>query len=279
MKPASFIASAIWAAGALTSNAAVYVSDFSALNVGDTLEGIDGWRQSEATFIEDGVSYPWAFGTEIVSNGITRTAAAVGGYYNTIPADAGGFYAARTLSLGQSLVFSMRLAINDSEAFEIDGDFFGAERNSFQVGFFDGDAEIFSLFFDPNVDPDEPNAQLNPNDSWNVSASSGGIKSSASMAVLESQLYLLNITLTPNGSNLDYFFSLASTNTLSSSGSLSGLAGASIDEMRVGIEPKNGEYGTNHIIFEGVTAAIPEPSSFLLLTLAAGGLALRRRRD
>jgi len=279
MKPASFLATAIWALGACHAHSAVYTSDFSGLGVGDTLEGVDGWRQSETTFIEDGVEYPWAFGTTIISGDIPNPAAAVGGYYNTIPADDGGFYAARTISLSQSMVFSMRMAIIDSDPFEFDGEFYGAERNSFEVGFYDGNNQIFALIFDPNVDFDEPDPLSNQFDTWNVSASSGGIKSTASMAILETQLYTLNVSLTPNGVNLDYFFSLSSTNTLSSGGSLGGLAGFEIDELRIGISPVNGEYGTNHLVFEGVAAAIPEASSFLLLAMAAGGMALRRRRN
>lgn len=279
MKPFSLFVTAIWTLAASHAYSAVYVSDFSSLGVGDTLEGIDGWTQSETTFSEGGIEYPWAFGTQIIVDEVLRPAAAVGGYYNTIPAAAGGFYAARTISLSQALVFNMRLAINDSDPFEFEGDLYGAARNSFEVGFYNGGNQIFSLIFDPNVDPDEPNPLVNEFDTWNVSASSGGVKSSASMAIFESQLYTMNLTLTPNGADIDYFFSLSSDNTPSSSGTLAGLAGFSLDQLRIGITPESGEYGTNHLVFEGIAVAVPEPSSFLLLTMAVGGMALRRRRN
>jgi hypothetical protein len=279
MKPFSLFVTALWTLAASHAYSAVYVSDFSSLGVGDTLEGIDGWTQSETTFSEGGIQYPWAFGTQVIVDETVRPAAAVGGYYNTIPADAGGFYAARTISLSQAMVFSMRLDIIDSDPFEFEGDLYGAARNSFEVGFYNGGNQVFALIFDPNVDLEEPDPLINQFDTWNVSASSGGVKSSASMAIFESQLYTMNLTLTPNGADLDYFFSLSSDNALTSSGTLSGLAGFSVDQLRIGITPESGEYGTNHLVFEGIAVAIPEPSSFLLLTLAAGGMALRRRRN
>ncbi len=172
----------------------------------------------------------------------------------------------------------MNLAMIDSEAYEVDGVFYGGGRNSFHIGFYDGTAEVFALVFDPNVDEDEPDSEINPNDSWNVSASSGGIKSTASMAVVEAALYSLTISLTPNGANLDYAFSLTSNTSGSSSGTLNGLGSAAISQMRIGIDPLAGEYGTNHLVFDGITAAVPEPSSLLLLGAAAGTIALRRRR-
>jgi hypothetical protein len=279
MNSVHFIASAALGFCCFSAQAASYTSDFSGLSVGGSLAGVDGWQQSEANYSEDGSDYPWAFGTEIQPlTGPNRPAAAVGGYYNTDPAVAGRFYASHTISLTPGMLFSLNFAMIDSKSFEFGGAFFGGERNSFQVGFYDGVYEVFSLVFDPNVDPDEPNAELNPNDTWNVSASSGGIKSTASMAILESQVYGLKLSLVPNGANLDYRFSLTGNNTLSSSGSLGGLAMAEINELRVGIDPLGDQYGTNHLVFEGATEVIPEPSSLFLLAAAAGGMALRRRR-
>lgn len=280
MKPTCFITSAVLGLSLLSASAASYTSNFAGLGAGDSLDGFDGWTQSEANYSDVDGTIPWAFGNAFSTPDGPRPAAAVGGYYNTDPAVAGSFYASHTLSLVGAMAFTMNLAIVDSDyGFVIDDITYGEERNTFRVGFFGSDSsEIFALVFDPNA-----GTESGSNTSWNVSASSGGIKSTATMAILESQLYGLTVSLTPNGADLDYAFSLASDlNTANSSGSLTGLASSAINELRVGIDPLNGpngdQYGTNHIVFDGVVAAIPEPSSLLLLAAAAGGMAFRRRR-
>lgn len=289
MKPICFITSAALGLSVFSAHAASYTSNFTGLGAGDPLAGIDGWTQNAVNEIFEGEVAPWAFGTQISSPGGLRPAAAIGGFYNTDPVLAGdppsatGFYASHTLSLVGGMSFSMNLSIVDSDGFDIDGTIYGEERNTFRVGFFgsgnnSNPYEIFALVFDPN-----PGTESGSNTSWNVSASSGGIKSTAAMAILESQLYGLTVSLTPNGADLDYAFSLATDlNTANSNGSLTGLSSAAINELRVGIDPLNGpngdQYGTNHIVFEGVVAAIPEPSSLMLLAAAAGGMAFRRRR-
>ncbi|MEX1114025.1 MAG: PEP-CTERM sorting domain-containing protein [Akkermansiaceae bacterium] len=275
MKHSYIIASVAAGLCSLSAQAASYTSNFSGLLPGGAFVGVDGWTQSQANLI-DGEVIPWAFG---VSGSDNVTRAAVGGYYNTDITTAGSFYTSHTLSISQNMLFSMNFGIIDSEGFQVDvgGPFFGRERNSFQIAFHNGSAEIFALVFDPN-----PNVGTNPedslNDTWNISASSGGVKSTASMAIFESQFTALAVSLTTNGSNLDYMFSLTSGNTANSSGTFAGLGGFTVDEMRIGIAPESGQYGTNFLYFDGIVAAVPEPSSVFLLAAAAGGLAFRRRR-
>jgi hypothetical protein len=256
-----------------------YVSDFSGLGVDVPLDGIDGWQQSEPNFSEE---FPRAFGAQISIGGTFRPAAAIGGYYDPFPAEDGRFYIYHTLSLSQGMSFSMNFALLDSVGYtdpdDANSPIYGLERNPFEIGFYNGNTEVFSLVFDPNPGPD---SEENPDDTWNVSISSRGVKSlQPSMAIFETQLYALNLSLTPNDSDLNYWFSLTSTNTMSSSGILSGIGGDQITEMRIGIDPDptSGFYGTNLLVFEGITA-VPEPSSVLLLGSAAACFVLRRRRN
>lgn len=281
MKPTFIIGSAVWVFSLLTTHAVTYISDFTTLAEGQSLDGFDGWSQNEPNYNDGDEDYPRAFGhagLDFLQGGV-RPAAALGGFYDGFPTGVPGangkFYASRTLSLGQTMIFNMNFALFDSLDFQ-------PERNSFQVGFYDEGSEIFSLVFDPNVDSEEPNALINSNDTWNVSASSGGIKTSASMAVLESQVYGLTISLTPSGSDLDYAFTLTSGNAVSTSGTFSNLDNYAINELRIGIDPTIGNdptLGSNLLVFEGIVAAIPEPSSLFLFALAAGGIAIRRRRN
>jgi len=59
---------------------------------------------------------------------------------------------------------------------------------------------------------------------------------------------------------------------------LTGLASQSIAQLQIGIMETNGAFGTNHLVFEGITAAIPEPSSLMVFGIAGVCLTLRRRR-
>lgn len=268
----------------LSASASSYVSDFTGLNPGDSLAGFDGWTQShpnesgleDIDGVETLVQYPWAFGSSINGN----PAAAVGGYFNTDPPAGDVFYASHTLSLDGLMDFQMNFTVVDSDPFDIDGVLYGSARNQFSVGFHNTiGAEVFSLVFDPNTDLENPDPLLNAFDTWNVSSSSGGIKTTATMAIIEGGLYSLQLSLVPNAGNLNFSYSLTSSvNTQSANGVVAGLSNAEFTEMRIGIAAADNEFGTNFLAFEGVGAAIPEPSSLLLFSFTFGGLALLRKR-
>lgn len=262
-------------------SAATYVSDFTGLDPGDPLDGFGGWNQSDPNF-SDGEVYPWAFGSTINGN----PAAAVGGFFNTDPPPSGSFYVFQTLSLTSGMDFQMSFSMIDSDPFEIDGTVYGEARNRFNIGFYNVvGAEIFSIVFDPNTDEENPDPLLNPFDTWNVSSSSGGLQTSATMAVIEGGFYTLQLSLRPSAGNLNYNYSLiSSVNTQSSTGIHEGVGSGEISEMRVGIWATGGglgsssQLGTNFLAFEGINAAIPEPSSLLLIGFTFGGAALLRKR-
>jgi hypothetical protein len=284
MKHPYIIASVAAGLCSLSAHAASYTSNFTGLDPGEVLVGVDGWSQSQPNLV-DGEVIPWAFGVAGVDS-VTR--AAVGGYYNTDAATAGRFYTSHTLGISNNMLFSMNFGIVDSLGFidGVSGELVGTERNSFQIAFHNGSAEIFALVFDPNPpDPSDPDF-----DSWNVSASSNGVKGAPRMAIYEtlnSPVTSLAVSLTTNGANLDYMFSLDGVNA---GGTFAGLGNFTVGEMRIGIDPaleifENGggdpkidQYGDNYLYFDGIVAAIPEPSSVFLLAAATGCMAFRRRR-
>jgi hypothetical protein len=260
----------------VSSQGATYVSNFTGLGQGAALQGVDGWGQNSPNYNDGFEDYPLAFGTMIDET----PAGAVGGYYDTVPPPGGRFYAYHSLSLSlmNTVSFSMRFGINDSAGFTVGENVYGNERNSFSIGFTDSaDSELFSIIFDPV--PGDPDPTFSPGDIWNVSWSSGGNQSIPVMAIYETQLHTLNLTLTPSGADVNFNISLTASNTMSSAGTLIGLSSAEITQLQIGIVEKDGAFGTNHLAFEGITAAIPEPSSFVILGFAGVCLTLRRRRE
>lgn len=288
MKRHPLLTAAIAGLTTVSATATTYLSDFTGINPGESLNGFNGWTQSSPneTGIEEiegvptEVEYPWAFGAKI--NG--RPAGAIGGFYNTDPPASGEFYVSQTLSLSGSLYFKMIFTLVDSDPYDVEGTLYGSERNRFAVGLLNpSGAEIFSLIFEPNIDPENPDPLTNPLDTWNISASSGGIQTTAAMAVLEGGLYTLQLSLAPKGSDMNFGYSLVSAlNTQSARGVIEGLTDIEISELRIGmtaIDDGLGEqFGTNFLAFERVDAAIPEPSSLLLVSFTCGAFAFFRKR-
>lgn len=265
-----------------------YSSDFSGLAEGGSLAGVDGWAQNEANYSDESGDYPWAFGLLMNdAQAVPFPAAAIGGYYNTdattVSGGDGKFIASHTLGFTNGMIFNMNFAIVDSDAYFGAG--IGTERNSFRIGFKNAGSEVFGLVFTPEFEGD---ALLNPADTWSVTASSGGILRSstngsgilvnATSAIIEAGPYNLSLSLLPDGADLKYKFTMSSViNAQSFTGKLPGFTGA-IDSLEIGIDPVAGQYGTNHLAFNGIVAIVPEPSSVLLVGVALGGFALRRRR-
>lgn len=257
-----------------------YVSDFSSLSPGAALENIDGWHQSASNY--DSI-YPRAFGTQV---GGGTPAAAVGGFYDTEP-PAGEDYFCAFHSLDLALLspasFNVNFALVDSEGFEVDGIIYGSERNPFEITLRNAaNAELFSLIFDPVLgESSDPTAS--PDDLWNVSWSSGGVKSLPIAAIYEASMYGLNLQFNPNGSNVEFNLGLNGINSFSYSDTLNGMSSEQITRIEFGIHAVTSEavgspqFGTNHIVFEGLSV-VPEPSVTLLTGGALFVMTMRRRR-
>jgi len=292
MKAHPLILTVLAAWPACDLQASVYLSDFSGLPVNGALEGVDGWQQNGPNDTDGTTVYPLAFGSMIGED----PAAAVGGFYVTDPPNPNEeFHAYHALSLlaSRQLTLTMNFAINDSTGFDpngigygepgFDGSgiIYGQERNSFRIGLHNTlDDEFFALVFDPVVGDPDPNASLD--DVWNVSWSTGGVKSTV-MAIYESQLYSLTMSFIPDGDDVDFSFSVAGLNTATTGGTLIGLSDEEITEIQVGISPtyssvtESQQLGTNHIVFNNIVA-IPEPSSLILAGSGVMALTVRRRR-
>lgn len=293
MKPQPLILSALAALSTTGLHAAIYLSDFSGLPVNGALEGVDGWQQNGANDTDGSNVYPLAFGTLIGSD----PAAAVGGYYVTDPPNpASEFHANHALSLlaSRQFTFAMNFAINDSTGFDTNGigygepgfdgsgTVYGLERNSFRIGLHNAaDDEFFALVFDPVIADPDPNASTD--DVWNVSWSTGGLKSTV-MAIYESQLYGLSMTFNPDGDDVDFSFSITGINTATTGGTLVGLSDEEITDLQIGIMPTyssvtdSPQLGTNLLVFNDIVA-IPEPSAFALAGFGAFAFLTRRRRQ
>lgn len=260
---------------ALSANAATYTSDFSGLADGAVLDGVDGWTQSAPNLdVPPNGPAPYAYGSII---DVSTPAATVGGYYNTDAPFGGEFHASHTLSLSGGLDFSMNMGITDSVGFDGGSGIVGTERNTFRVGFQSAGSEVFALVFVPEADA---NALTNPNNLWNVFTSTGGVLSDTStVAIFESALYALQLSIVPDGiGGLDYIYSFTNGGvSLGGAGSTTGTG--DFDELQVGLSPVGTQFGDNQLAFQGIVAAVPEPSSLLLVGTAIGGYALRRRRQ
>lgn len=274
-------------------HASTYLSNFSGLSVNGALEGIDGWQQNAPNDNDGTYTYPLAFGSVIGSD----PAAAVGGYFMTDPpSPTVEFHASHALSMlaSRQLTFSMNFAINDSTGFDANGigygevgfdgsgAVYGQERNSFRIGLHNAvGAEFFALVFDPVAGDPDPN--VSPDDTWNISWSTGGVKTTV-MGIYESQLHQLTMTFNPDGDDVDFSFSVTGSNTATTGGTLVGLADEEITELQVGISPiysdvtLTPQFGTNHIVFNDVVA-IPEPTSMILAGSGLLALLARRRRN
>lgn len=270
----------------------IHVSDFSGANIGDPLgafapvPGIDGWIQSEGYNDPDGdpdTTFPGVEGDaplSWISNHAGQNAGTIGTYYD-VPLGS-SYYVSHAISaplVGSSL--GMRFGIQDSTT-----DF--PTRNQFYISLVGAsNANLFTLFFTPTdqtVDFDDP---LDPTDpgtaftQWDMNWTSGAYSDPEFQGVIEDSSYTLDLTFVLDGLDVKFtaYFD-GPLNDFTETGTLSGLnlTTESITELRVGTIMDGGggatDWGDNFFAF----AAIPEPSSPVLLGLAALGLVVRRRR-
>jgi hypothetical protein len=258
-----------------SSEAAVYTMDLSGAPAQSPMDGVDGWVQSEANYV-DGEVYPRAFVHQLG----TSAALALGGYYDSEAPTAGpGIDISHQVSgLGFN---ASSLALDFSL---VDSDPFDADRNQFSIGFFDSSGdELISLVFRPNSQSATPDLTTA---TWNMYVSSGGVLGSSFGGVFEGDaisggVYSLSLMTVPTGGggvgyNINVSTPLGSQGT---SGTLAGLGGEAVDSVRLGwLEDGSETFGTNFLAVANLVVAVPEPSSALLCLGAMLPLALRRRR-
>jgi len=269
---------ALMGASAITPLAfgSVYVSNFTGYSVGDPLNGVDGWVQSEVD--PEGPLSPLSW----VSSHAGQLAGTVGANYNvptSVPYQV-------TRSIGVPLVGSslqMRFGIQDSTTA-------WAYRNNFYISVADGATNLFSMNFvntaqagDYDVIPTEanPNTRSDPataNTAWNMNWSSGAITNDAFAAIYEDGSYTLDLSFVQVGSDVQ--FTLDVSGPLNSwsqqTGTLTGVSlSANFGELQIGVDQADAaDWGNNFFAFQG----IPEPTCAALLGLASLGLLIRRRR-
>jgi hypothetical protein len=249
--------------------AAVYNSNFTG-SVGDPGDGVDGWNQSEADNPDDPILGPtpktWI--TTVTSNNYTGLA--IGGFYDvpsTNPLTSTVSTPAIALVDPDSVLASVSLdfAINDSILF--------GDRNTFFFNVLDGsDVSIASVVFTPVSQTFPGTAGVD--DLWNVSLNGNA----AFAAVIAGGDYSLSIDFL-SGSQFTATVTNMITNTGLTSGTTSTGAGSGsvIQGLQVGFDQGPGsDYGDNVFGIANVSV-VPEPSSAMLVGLAALGL-LRRRR-
>lgn len=269
-----------------SSQAAVYTMNLGAAPDQSTIDGVDGWVQSEPNYV-DGEVYPRSFVHQIGSS----SALALGGYYDSEPPTVGpGVSVSRQLtSLGLNYsTLSLDFTIQDSITTYTDSFPGDVDRNRFSIGFFDNSGdELINLVFSPNSQSTDPSGATNA--SWNMIVSSGGVGGAAFGAVLEGSLtlggvYSLSLVTVPSATAgaIDYNLSIVSgLNTQNTSGTLAGLAGEQIDRLKIGWESAGTEVdglGSNFIALNNVVVAVPEPSGLVLCLISSLPLFMRRRR-
>lgn len=266
--------------GVLPLHAAVYVMDFSGAGAGTPVDGLDGWVQSEANY-EDIEVYPRSF----VSSLDSSPSLAIGGYYDTEDPTNYNGEDPRSITIGREVSgvglnrsdLQLNFAITDSSSFDVD-------RNSFTVGYFNPvGVELFSLVFRPGSQSADPE---NETALWNVHWLSGGNLSAAFAAVIEGSaalggIYSLSlVTNELSGGDVGFQVSVSGANSFHQQGTLTGLAGEDIAEVRIGWHSDEGEtLGSNFLEVGSMVVSVPEPSAALLLFSALMPALVRRRRD
>lgn len=266
---------------------AIYTMNLGSSPQSTPIDGLDGWVQSEPNY-SDGETYPRSWVQ--ISN--SSRWLALGGYYDSelpvVPAS--GVSVSRGVSSIGLNYSSLSLAFAMVDSITRYPDEFPADvdRNRFSIGLFNAaGTELVSVVFVPNSQSGDPSGELA---SWNMHVSSGGVQiAPAFVAVLEGlqstgQGYSMLLTTNPGAvpGSVDFGLSVSSeTNTVSTSGSLAGLAGQQISQVRIGWGIDGAEVdglGSNFLMTSDLTLSIPEPSALIFCLCSVLPLALMRRR-
>jgi hypothetical protein len=244
--------------------AAVYNSNFSG-SFGDPGDGVDGWNQSEA---DASPLSPKTWIAPVTSNNYVGLA--IGGFYDiptTDPLTSTVSLPAIALVDPNSVEASISLdfALNDST-----GSF--PDRNTFFFNVLDGnDVSIASVVFIP-ISQTVPGT-LGVDNQWNVY-----LNGNLALGVFSGGDYSLSVDFL-NANQ----FTATITNTITNVGLTSGAitrgagSGVVIEGLQLGFEQGPGsDWGDNTFGIANVSV-VPEPSSAMLVGLAALGLMRRRR--
>lgn len=245
----------------------VYVPNFNGSLIGDPVDGVDGWVQSEPN--NDPIS-PLAW----VSDHYGQNAGTIGAYYDTPDPLGSSYYIGR--SIGVPLVGStlqLRFGVQDSTT-----DF--PELNDFYIQVANGTGlNLFSLVFAAtsglgNDDPLAPNDPGTSNSQWDMNWTTGASSDSPFGGIVEDGSYTMDLSFVQNGLDVDFTLLIdGPLNDFTETGTLTGLSAESFSQLRIGTNMGGGaDWGDNFFAF----TAIPEPTSAVLLGL--GSLALLRRR-
>jgi hypothetical protein len=241
-----------------TLSAALYVPNLTGTFSGQALAGVDSWTQNEANNPD---TSPLAFVAEIGGS----PGAAVGGFYAE-PTSVDPFIASRPINTPlASSTLCVDFAIQDSTSLF-------PSRNDFSIGLSNGATNLFSIVFmatDPNpTDPSVTSAF------WNVSVESDAAGPfSAFGSIGEDAPYSLTVGFTPNGADMDFNLSLVGNvgSPFTQTGTLSGLAGAQIENFNLGFSKGKGDgFGDNFLVIKGTADSVPDTGS----TMALLGLSL-----
>ena len=262
------------------ASAAVYVSDFTGLGDDANLHGFDSWSVSPT--VGDDFGDPVAYGAEV--GGVRGFQ--VGGALDAPTAGPGPTITASRSLTGISLVSAgpqptvlmTNFALVDSLGF--------TERNDYSISLYDGATELFTISFAAVAsDP------AGMDDSWSVGFGSSnlGPVSGANWGIAEyddngtpstgddTGLHTLSVTFIGSGADVNFYATITGSGSNTWSGKLNGLSAASVTEIRVGSNlGAETSWGDGVMGVSGLNV-IPEPSSALLVGVAALGL-LRRRR-
>jgi len=249
-----------------TAFGSVYVSDFSGAEIGDPLNGTDGWIPSEPDSSDDS-----PLGWINMHDG--SKAAAIGGYYDAPTNDTyavlhsiGGHLVGSTLSMDFGLMDS-------TNGYPV--------RNNFSISILSGGlSDVLTLNFVATSQTDNPEGE---DHAWNMSWSSGGNTSEPFAAVFEGSAYNYDVSFDLGlNDEVEVTFTLSSKSNVWPTVTVP-LTGVPANEtfgfLRVGAETGTDDqgnpldWGDNFLAFRGV----PEPSAAMLVLLSAVGL-LRRRR-